>query len=235
MAAHLTSALVGELRRRIITGQIAPGEQLPSETVLIAEHDVSRTVVREALGQLRAEGLIRTRRGSGSFALTPPASTGRTGFPPPARSPAERLALLELRTGFESEAAALAAIRRTDAQLAAMRAALEAFARADSDPSAAVDLDFAFHRTIVEASANPYLLGLLDALGPSMITMPRYRLEPGDEAARRSRLHDVTAEHAAVVEAITARDPLAASASMRTHLASSRFRIGEGSRFRTGA
>lgn len=225
MSTTRTTALVEELRRRIVTGEIAPGDPLPSENTLITEHGVSRTVVREALGQLRAEGLIRTRRGSGSFALTPPTAASEAGFPPPARTVAERRSLLELRTAVESEAASLAAGRRTEAHLAALQHTTEEFSRADADPATAVDLDFTFHRTIAEASGNHYLLGLLDALGPAMITMPRYRLDPTAETAQGSRLHEVTAEHAAVLAAISAADPLTAGAAMRAHLAGSRLRM----------
>ena len=225
MTGTRTTALVEDLRQRIVTGAIAPGDPLPSENSLITVHGVSRTVVREALGQLRAEGLIRTRRGSGSFALTPPTATSDSGFPPPARTVADRRALLELRTAVESEAAALAAGRRSSTQIAALEHTLEEFSRAEADPATALDLDFAFHRTIAEASGNHYLLGLLDALGPAMITMPSYRLDAGEGSAPGPRLHEVTAEHTAVLAAIHAGDALTAGAAMRAHLAGSRLRM----------
>ncbi|MFD1214798.1 winged helix-turn-helix domain-containing protein, partial [Arthrobacter sp. GCM10027362] len=74
MTRNLTATLVDELRARIVDGSLAPGEKLPSENTLIAEHGVSRTVVREAITRLQAEGLVHTRRGAGSFVLIPPAA-----------------------------------------------------------------------------------------------------------------------------------------------------------------
>lgn len=238
MSAHRTDALVAALRSAVVEGRIAPGEKLPSENELIAEHGVSRTVVREAITALRAEGLVRTRRGAGSYALTPPTQPG-SGWPSrPVRTPAERRALLELRTGIESEAAGLAAARRADGDLAAMRHSLAAFRTAADAPATALEHDFAFHRAVAAAAANPYLLELVDALGPTMIAMPRHRLEtspdgvPSGEAGTdgASRAFGAVAEeHAAVLAAIEDGDPRAAAAAMRTHLtASSRRLLGDG-------
>jgi GntR family transcriptional regulator, transcriptional repressor for pyruvate dehydrogenase complex len=230
VATHRTADLVAELRRRIVDGEIAAGEKLPSENELIAAHGVSRTVVREAIAHLQATGLVRTRRGAGSFALTPPAAPG-AGWPVrPVRTVADRRSLLELRTGIEPEAAALAAGRRSEADLAAMADALARFDDSAAAPASALEHDFAFHRAVAEAAGNPFVLDLIDALGPAMITMPRHRLEPagaplGDDGDGSSRGGVVGHEHAAVLAAISSRDPLAASAAMRTHLAGSRRRL----------
>ena len=135
MAAHRTEELVAVLRRAVVEGRIAPGEKLPSENELIAAHGVSRTVVREAITALRAEGLVRTRRGAGSYVLTPPAEPS-AGWPGrPVRTLKERQSLLELRTGIEAEAAGLAASRRAPEDLAAMRDALESFRSASDGPA----------------------------------------------------------------------------------------------------
>ncbi|WP_036965542.1 FadR/GntR family transcriptional regulator, partial [Promicromonospora kroppenstedtii] len=107
MAQTLSGTLVETLRARIVNGDIAPGEKLPSEPRLAVEHQVSRTVVREAIARLNLEGLVHTRRGSGSYALTPP--TEDDDGAPVARSLADRLALVEYRIALETEAAALAA------------------------------------------------------------------------------------------------------------------------------
>ncbi|APX32077.1 GntR family transcriptional regulator [Brachybacterium sp. P6-10-X1] len=223
MAAHRTAALVEELRRRIVDGEIAPGQKLPSESELIAAHDVSRTVVREAITRLRADGLVRTRRGAGSYALTPPADSEGAWPARPVRTVADRRALLELRTAVESEAAALAAERRSEADLAAMGDALARFAEVVGAPAAALEHDFAFHRAVAEASGNPFVLDLVDALGPTMIAMPRRRLEASADSATTDGT--VRHEHAAVLAAITAGDARAADAAMRTHLVGSRRRL----------
>jgi GntR family transcriptional repressor for pyruvate dehydrogenase complex len=233
MSRNLTAALVEDLRARIVDGRIAPGERLPSESTLIAEHGVSRTVVREAIARLQAEGLVHTRRGSGSFALTPPADPAGAGRP--VRTVQDRLHLLAFRTGVESEAAALAATAHRPQHLAAMQSALERFERESGSPAAALGHDFDFHRTVAEASGNPYCVDAINGLGPAMIAMPPQRLDAtgadadgpegaGPEAAGR-RTARVAAEHRAVLEAIRAGDPLAAAAAMRLHLAGSRWRL----------
>jgi GntR family transcriptional repressor for pyruvate dehydrogenase complex len=191
MSRNLTSALVDDLRARIVDGRISPGERLPSESTLIAEHGVSRTVVREAVARLQAEGLVHTRRGSGSFVLTPPA-------------------------------AALAATAREEHQLARMEDALARSEEEVDNPAASLENDFEFHRTVAEASGNPYYVDALTGLGPAMITMPPRRLDGAPGGGRAAR---VAAEHRSVLDAIRARDPLAASAAMRAHLANSRWRL----------
>jgi GntR family transcriptional repressor for pyruvate dehydrogenase complex len=238
MATTLSGTLVESLRTRIVNGDIAPGEKLPSEPRLAAEHQVSRTVVREAIARLNLEGLVHTRRGSGSYALTPPAD-GDEGTPPLARSLDDRLALVEYRLALEAEAAALAATRRTPAQLAALADRLDALAASDGHPATAMQHDFAFHRLVAQAAANRFLLEALDRLGPQMIAMPRGRLDPatggpyndGGHGAHQdggpggSRFTAVVQEHRAVLAALEAQDPLAAAAAMRVHLAGSRRRL----------
>ncbi|MFC8798768.1 FadR/GntR family transcriptional regulator [Promicromonospora sp. NPDC057138] len=250
MAQTLSGNLVEALRTRIVNGDIPPGEKLPSEPRLATEHGVSRTVVREAIARLNLEGLVHTRRGSGSYALTPPAGDADGGARPLARSLEDRLALVEYRLALESEAAALAATRRTPAQLAALADRLDSLASSGGHPATAMRHDFAFHRLVAEASANRFLLEALDRLGPQMIAMPRGRLDrhagargsdahrddPHSDDARGSQAHGsdlkdggrfaaVVQEHRAVLAALEAQDPLAASAAMRVHLTGSRRRL----------
>ncbi|MGI5191291.1 FadR/GntR family transcriptional regulator [Promicromonospora sp. CA-289599] len=220
MAQTLSGTLVESLRTRIVNGDIAPGEKLPSEPRLATEHGVSRTVVREAIARLNLEGLVHTRRGSGSYALTPPADDA-DGAPPLARSLADRLALVEYRLALEAEAAALAATRRTPAQLAALADRLDSLASSDGHPATAMQHDFAFHRLVAEAAGNRFLLEALDRLGPQMIAMPRGRLDRHDGG----RFTAVVQEHRAVLAALESQDPLAAAAAMRVHLAGSRRRL----------
>lgn len=225
MSPHLTSDLVGALRADIVEGRISPGDRLPSESALIARHGVSRTVVREAVARLQAEGLIHTRRGSGSFVLVPP-SPEHSGTHRPARTLQERVELLEFRTAVECEAAALAASRRTPAQLAALETALENFEAAGGNPAAALGFDYAFHHAVAEASGNPYLADALQNLGPAMISMPKERLQAA--TASETNVGPVSAEHRAVLDAVTAGDAMAAAAAMRIHLAGSRHRLEAG-------
>ncbi|WAP53434.1 FCD domain-containing protein [Arthrobacter sp. ATA002] len=228
MNPNLTSSLIGHLRSSIISGTIAPGQKLPSENALIAEHGVSRTVVREAITRLQAEGLVYTRRGSGSFALTPPAVEAASLQPVgQVRTLEERRHLMDYRAGLESEAAALAARRRSEDQLRALRGCLAAFNQAAGSPAESLRHDFTFHRTVAEASGNPFMVHAVGSLGPAMIAMPRQRLDLRGGTAEDVRLAQVSVEHDAVVAAIEAGDAVAAAAAMRTHLANSKHRLGQ--------
>jgi DNA-binding FadR family transcriptional regulator len=126
-----------------------------------------------------------------------------------------------LRIGLETEAAALAAKRRSDDQVARMNALVEAIARAARTGDDAVDPDFEFHLCVAEASRNHYFADLLRHLGRTII--PRTRINSA-ALARKDRseyLQQVNREHRDVVRAISRGDSDAARAAMRTHLANS--------------
>ena len=217
---NLTATLVEYLRDLISTGQIGPGEKLPSENTLIAQHGVSRTVVREAIMRLQAEGLVYTRRGSGSFALTPPRdeSDAPTGKVP--RTLDERRQLLEFRMGFEAQAAAAAARQLPQGALADMDFALSAFRASGGNASQTMSCDYEFHLAIARATSNPYFVQAIEMFGPAMITMPRQRFDaPAGQLT--PRLQQVAEEHEAVREAIAAGDQMLAASCMRLHLANS--------------
>jgi GntR family transcriptional regulator, transcriptional repressor for pyruvate dehydrogenase complex len=134
------------------------------------------------------------------------------------------IAMLELRLGLETEAASLAAQRRSDADLLEMRAALDDFAAAVQAGRDAVAADFRFHLEIARATQNVHFGDLMATLGASMI--PRARLDTPvpltDE--RRDYLRRVHGEHESIFDAIAAQDSDAARAAMRTHLSNSRER-----------
>ncbi|MBW8465512.1 FCD domain-containing protein, partial [Acidovorax sp.] len=134
------------------------------------------------------------------------------------------LAVLELRIGGEPAAAARAAQRRTDANLKAMREALDAVAAAVDAGRDAVASDFQFHLEIARATQNSHFAELMGTLGSMII--PRARLAAMDSAndERRQYLRRVNGEHESIYDAIVGQDPDAARAAMRTHLANSRER-----------
>jgi DNA-binding FadR family transcriptional regulator len=130
------------------------------------------------------------------------------------------LAILELRISLETEAAWLAASRRSGEQLAAMGEALERF-RA----TGAVDADVQFHLLIAQSTGNRYFVDILTDLGTHII--PRARVNTAqltrDDPAQY--LERVNREHEDIYGAIRRQDPEAASAAMRTHLSNSRERL----------
>lgn len=220
----LALELVESLGDRIRDGRLALGDKLPTEAAIMAEFEVSRTVVREAISKLQASGLVETRHGIGTFVLGLGQAPGFKITPDQFSTLRDVIAVLELRIGVETEAAALAAQRRTDANMAAMRLALDAVTQAVDEGRDAVSSDFQFHLEIARATQNSHFAELMGTLGSMII--PRARLDAGDglNADLRQYLHRVNGEHESIYDAIVGQDPDAARAAMRTHLANSRER-----------
>ncbi|TCC02655.1 FadR/GntR family transcriptional regulator [Kribbella soli] len=218
----LADQIVDDLKRRILSGRIAPGEKLPGENGLVEEFGVSRTVVREAVSRLQAAGLVETFQGRGSFVLEVPE---RTPGLREVRSHRDVLDLMDFRIGVESEAAGLAAVRRTEHQLKGIERALDDFRRVGDDPGRSVEADFAFHLKIAVASGNRFYGDLIGELGPMMIMLPRTRLDPAYEMSDPDHLTRVVHEHENISAAIARSEPEAARAAMRVHLSSTRHRL----------
>ena len=219
----LTYELVSRLTADITAGKLLPGSKLPTEQEMIAAMGVSRTVVREAVAALRADGLVITRQGVGAFVADNASRPFRIRFDE-LRSLREVLDVMELRTGIEIETAGLAAERATPAQNKKIATALEAIERAIKRDELAVDQDFAFHCSIAEGANNPQFLRFLEYLGRFII--PRRTVGVGSESVsgRRAYLATIQAEHRDIVDAINAGTVAPARAAMRAHLLNSRKR-----------
>jgi len=227
MTTTLAARVVSGLKDKILAGDLPAGHKLPSEAELIEEFGVSRTVVREAVTRLRAEGLVETFHGRGSFVLAMPEPTSFTVESAAIRTHHDVLDMIDFRLGIECEAAALAAARVDDAGGAAIRKALEAFVKAT--PQDQVEADFGFHRAVAAASGNRFYLDLLDSLGPMMIMLPRTRLGAAYSLTDAGDVDRVRREHDNIAAAVLAGDPAVARAAMRVHLANSRRRLEVGS------
>ena len=223
-ARPLAHQLVEAIGDRIRDGRVAPGDKLPTEAAIMGEFSVSRTVVREALSKLQASGLVETRHGVGTFVVGLGDATPFRIAPEQFATLRDVIAVLELRIGVETEAAGLAAQRRTPQNLAEMRTALVAFETAIAAGRDAVGPDYQFHLEIARATQNPHFVDLMGTLGSKII--PRARLDPADALSeeRLAYLRRVNNEHESICDAIANQDPDAARAAMRTHLANSRER-----------
>lgn len=222
--ANLTGALVHRLAEEIRSGRLPPGARLPTEQDLMREAGVSRTVVREAVAALRAEGLVFTRQGVGAFVSDRPGEGIFRLTPSEAEGLQQVIQVLELRLALEVEAAALAAMRRDEASLAAIREAEAAFDSAMASGSDGAEADFALHRAIFAATANPHFLRLLEVLGRHAIPRRALGLVERSDAERRAYLEQVRREHRQVAEAIAAGDSAGARDAMRGHLEAARER-----------
>jgi GntR family transcriptional repressor for pyruvate dehydrogenase complex len=221
----LALELVESLGDRIRDGRLAPGDKLPTEAEIMGQFGVSRTVVREALSKLQASGLVQTRHGIGTFVIGFADGAAFRIAPEQVATLRDVIAVLELRIGVETEAASLAAQRRTAANLAQMRAALDTLTAAIEQGRDTVSPDYQFHLEIARATQNPHFAELMASLGTMII--PRARLNAAGSPLLllgHDYLQRVNSEHESIFEAIAAQDADAARAAMRTHLANSRER-----------
>lgn len=224
-ARALALDLVDAFVDRIRSGRFAVGDKLPTEAEVMAEFGVSRTVVREAISRLAAGGLVETRHGIGTFVLgDADVSAIRLSGADSIAALSDVVAVMELRLGLEPEAAAMAAMRRSDAELQALRQTYADFVRAiESGDTIAPDISL--HLAIARATHNAHFVELVTQLGSILI--PRTRVDTVRIAGqgRSEYLKRVNTEHESIVTAIANRDPEAARAAMRTHLSNSRERL----------
>jgi DNA-binding FadR family transcriptional regulator len=231
-SSNLAEKVLARLSADIRAGRLAPGAQLPTEQELTETMGVSRTVVREAVAALRADGLVVTRRGSGAYVAKNPTEPFRITAPELGRL-SDVLDVMELRLAVEAEAAGFAAERASRKQVTAVRAALRDIDRALKSGEGAVAEDFAFHRAIAEATGNAQFPRLLVFLGSHVIPRQSVRLSVDTPAERRAYLERIQQEHHRIVDGIAAADPVEARRAMRDHLTRSleRYRkLAEGSK-----
>jgi len=207
------------LRKQIEGGDYAPGDKLPTEPVLVEKFGYSRTVIREAIAGLRADGLLESRHGAGVFVLGPKQTSGALSlFTDATDKISDIIEELELRIGIEVEAAGLAALRSSPAQEAEIQAQLDIFADLVAKGESTDDADFKFHMAIATATNNVKFKTFLEHIGRRIIPRVKFRKVMGGIDPLPNRDHILLAEHAEVVDAILARDPEQARDAMRRHL-----------------
>ena len=226
VAERLSDRLAAVLCSQIDAGTLQPGGRLPTEQQLALAYGVSRTVVREAVHQLKSRQLVVSRQGSGVFVAPPPVNLSLAFDPSVLQSVQSFVHVVEVRRALEAEIAALAAERATRAQVAAMRRKLKAIDVAVADGRDGVEEDLSFHASIGEATGNPQFRLLLDFL--EQYLREGMRITRGNEARRSDFMEAVRREHRAIFDAVVARDPSAARQRAREHLMNSEQRLVEG-------
>ncbi|KWX25145.1 FadR/GntR family transcriptional regulator [Mycolicibacterium wolinskyi] len=208
LAAQTASLLLARIR----DGEWPLGHRLPGETTLAAQLGVGRSTLREAIRELAGKGVLDSRQGAGVFVTA--LDVAEDWDTVLRRSTI--VSVIEARIAIEAEAAALAATRRTPADLRTIRRTLVARGVVGQSVPDHVDADMAFHRAVIAAAHNDVLTQLFDAFLPrlrlAMIDMLKIKpiaSEPCDHAL-----------HQQLADAIVARDPEAAAAASRTHLSS---------------
>lgn len=218
MKDRLYKSVVGEILALIDQGTFPPGSRLPGERDLAERFNVSRVTIREAEIALEALGNIVIKTGSGAYVLRG-SRNAPDGLPD-----VTAFELTAARSVIEAETAALAAVNITEAGVAELRALVDAMAGTGAGTGAGGghgegddhdDIDRQFHVTIARLSGNPVMEYAVSSLWRMRNELPKVKnvyssVCVSDGAAR-------TAEHAAVVDALSARDPAAARNAMREH------------------
>jgi GntR family transcriptional regulator, transcriptional repressor for pyruvate dehydrogenase complex len=221
---NLTGELIDRLTEEIVSGGLAPRTRLPTEHEMMKTFGVSRTVVREAIAALRAEGLVSTRQGSGAFVSDDPQRRPFHIEQEEFQSAAKVFDVMALRTCVEIEAAGLAAERRTKPSLARIVRASRLFSKDVASGGSGIDADFDFHAAIGAATENPYFLSFLEFIGRLIIPRRSVHVDKSNPAVIARRLKQIEREHGAIVRAIVDREVALARRAMRTHLTRSRDR-----------
>lgn len=223
---NLTEKVINNIKARVNEGELKPGDKLPTEPKMIEQFGVSRTVIREAIASLKADGLVEPKHGVGVFIRAP-------------QKPEHELSLLtqhtdklsgtiealELRMAVEIESAALAAVRCSPAQEADICDCFYAYESKIQKGENTEKEDFDFHVAIATATNNQHFVEFLTLLGQK--TIPRARLREEAGLARDPELEkQLNAEHKEILDAIVERNPDRAREAMRKHLAggSNRYR-----------
>jgi GntR family transcriptional repressor for pyruvate dehydrogenase complex len=223
VAERLSDRLARLLSGQIDSGALRPGDRLPTEQQLAQAHGVSRTVVREAVHQLKSRELVRSRQGSGVYVAPRPLNQPLAFDPRVLESVQSVVHVVEVRRVLEGEMAALAAVRATRAQVAALRRALRAIDSAAAGGQDGVAEDLAFHRAIGECTGNPQFTLLLGFL--EQYLREGMRITRGNEARRQDFMDAVRLEHRAIVEAIALKDPRAARRRALEHMVRGELRL----------
>lgn len=219
---HLPTRIAGQFSQSILNGTLKTGDRLPTEHAMAKSFGVSRTVIREAIAQLRNEGLVETRQGIGAFVTERPVGHIRLQDSRQLDSHGFR-DLFQLRVPLEIEAAGLAARHRSNEHIADLDRALARMAAPGDWAADGVDADLQFHGVIAAATGNDYFVQFIGAISDRIrhvILTAREQLTLEDIVAR------TIDEHGAIREAIAAGDATEARGAMRTHLIGSANRVG---------
>ena len=219
---RVADGIFQQIKASIQRGDYAVGAKLPSERALAEQFSVNRAGVREALRALEAIGMVEVRHGLGCYAIrdTESEDTPSIWIPWLLVHRDEVLALLDVRESLEMKAAALAASRITETELAGLEQILNDMRVAAANPAVAPaelsELDVRFHDAIARASKNRFLIELLEHCGSAFET-DRYAI-----FAVPARPAGSVEEHAAIIDAIRQRDPVHAADRMTMHVANVR-------------
>jgi GntR family transcriptional repressor for pyruvate dehydrogenase complex len=212
LADQVAQQLAAEIQR----GAFKPGDKLPTEAQLVAQCAVSRTVVREALSRLKSLKLVDSRQGSGVYVSAQPPFAPLDFAARHTVSQEAVIQMVEVRRALEAEVAALAAQRRSKADLQRIQQAVQDLELAVQAGGDGVAQDVNFHRAIANEAGNPFLLQTLAYLGQFLHGTTQ--VTRANEARRFDFAAQVQAEHSAIVQAVQNGDAQAARQAASAHM-----------------
>ena len=221
---NLTERVRGVLLAEITSGQYALGDVLPPEQGIADRLGVSRTVLREAVAKLKADGYVTSKQGRGLIVTSNRKPSVLRIHAVEAGDSKEALAIVELRHGIEIIAASLAAQRRTAEDLRMMHAAVDQMRDAilSGDVAVGVQADLDFHRAIAVATRNDHYVTMFDFIGElykKNLTVSR------ENSKTKGRASQSQEEHEMLLAAIESSDPDLAGARADVHVRNTATRL----------
>ena len=218
----LVDRVYREVLGSIMAGEFNEGDKLPTELALAERFAASRPTIREALSRLRADGIISTRQGSGTFVTRRPDPDLPRFTPLETISDVQRC--FDFRIVVESGAAALAATMASEADLARIEHCYQKLDAVIAEQALGSSEDFDFHLAVARASGNQFFISAIASMQEQvMVSMTLMRNLSLVKSVERQRL--VQAEHELVLTALRNRDAKAAGEAMRRHLENARERM----------
>lgn len=221
---NLTDRVTDILLNEVTGGSYQVGDVLPPEQTMATQLGVSRTVLREAVSRLKADGFVLSKQGRGLTVMQTSLPSVLRIYAADASDVEQVLRIVELRRAFEVEAAMLAAQRRDADDLAAMRACLDAMAQAlaSGDVSAGIAADMKFHRCIARATRNEHYLSFFEFLSLLLKKNLQISRVKSEKAGRGDRAQE---EHELIYRAIERGDAGLARQHARTHIENTEARL----------
>ncbi len=207
---RLYEQVLAQLREHVAAAGLRAGDRLPPERELAERLGVSRNSIKQAIVVLEVQGLVDIRHGGGTYLLKDTLNAE------PVAALVERRKrlpdVLDAREALETKLAELAAVRRTDADLASIDKALDAMAEQVAAGQLGEDGDRQFHEAVTAAAHSELLAEFMREIAPQVAES---RHESLQEANRPPRS---LAQHRKIADAIRVRDPGAAVRAMRSHV-----------------
>jgi GntR family transcriptional repressor for pyruvate dehydrogenase complex len=213
-SGRLYEKIVEQIETLILRGKLQPGDKLPSERELAEQFAVSRTAVREAMKTLTHKGLIEVSPGRGTYVTDGTTQAVRHSLGLMIKLGLEEGTrhLVEVREILEPEIATMAAQRRKEEHLAAMRNAVAVMDDSMNDVGTFIEADLDFHLALAEATQNPLILMLIDTM-VDLLRGLRERIAQVQGGMQRAQHH-----HKRILAAIEAGDTEAARQAMHAHM-----------------